>query len=46
VLKGFAGLPIGAQVVAAPLREDLCLRVAAAFQAASDVHRQAPVALV
>jgi aspartyl-tRNA(Asn)/glutamyl-tRNA(Gln) amidotransferase subunit A len=41
-----AGLPVGAQVVAAPLREDLCLRVAAAFQLATDVHRQAPVALV
>jgi aspartyl-tRNA(Asn)/glutamyl-tRNA(Gln) amidotransferase subunit A len=28
------GLPIGIQVIAAPWREDLCLRVAAALEAA------------
>ena len=35
-------MPIGVQVIAAPWREDLCLRVAAALEAA-DVA-QAPVA--
>jgi amidase/aspartyl-tRNA(Asn)/glutamyl-tRNA(Gln) amidotransferase subunit A len=37
-----AHLPIGVQLIAAPWREDLCLRVAHALQAAGVVH--APVA--
>jgi aspartyl-tRNA(Asn)/glutamyl-tRNA(Gln) amidotransferase subunit A len=37
-----AGLPVGGQVAAAPGREDLCLRVVAAYQAATDVHRRQP----
>jgi Asp-tRNA(Asn)/Glu-tRNA(Gln) amidotransferase A subunit family amidase len=37
-----ASLPIGVQVIAAPWREDLALRVAAALEAAGVV--QAPVA--
>jgi aspartyl-tRNA(Asn)/glutamyl-tRNA(Gln) amidotransferase subunit A len=36
------GLPVAAQIVAPPLREDLCLRVGAAFQATSDHHRLQP----
>jgi aspartyl-tRNA(Asn)/glutamyl-tRNA(Gln) amidotransferase subunit A len=40
---GFSGgLPVGAQVMAPPGREDLCLQVAGAFQAASAVHREMP----
>jgi aspartyl-tRNA(Asn)/glutamyl-tRNA(Gln) amidotransferase subunit A len=37
-----AGLPVGAQVAAAPGREDLCLRVVGAYQALTDVHRRTP----
>jgi AtzE family amidohydrolase len=37
-----AGMPIGVQVIAAPWREDLCLRVAAALEAAGVAR--APVA--
>ena len=38
------GLPIGLQVIAPGFREDLLLRVAYAFEAATDFHRQhAPV---
>jgi aspartyl-tRNA(Asn)/glutamyl-tRNA(Gln) amidotransferase subunit A len=37
-----AGLPVGAQVAAAPGREDLCLRVVGAYQALTDVHRRQP----
>jgi aspartyl-tRNA(Asn)/glutamyl-tRNA(Gln) amidotransferase subunit A len=33
-LDGPGGLPIGVQIIAAPWREDLCLRVAAALEAA------------
>lgn len=33
-LQGSGGLPIGVQIIAAPWREDLCLRVAAALEAA------------
>jgi amidase/aspartyl-tRNA(Asn)/glutamyl-tRNA(Gln) amidotransferase subunit A len=35
-------LPLGVQVIAAPWREDLCLRVARALEAAGVAH--APVA--
>jgi aspartyl-tRNA(Asn)/glutamyl-tRNA(Gln) amidotransferase subunit A len=38
-----AGLPIGAQLVAAPGGESLLLQVAAAYQAATDWHRRRPV---
>ena len=39
------GLPIGLQVIAPGFREDLMLRVAYAFEAATDFHRQrAPLA--
>lgn len=37
-----AGLPIGVQLVAADLREDLLVRAGAAFQAASDWHHRRP----
>jgi 1-carboxybiuret hydrolase len=37
-------LPIGVQVIAAPWREDLCLRVAHALETAGVVH--APIATV
>ena len=30
--SGTGGMPIGVQVIAAPWREDLCLRVAAALE--------------
>jgi aspartyl-tRNA(Asn)/glutamyl-tRNA(Gln) amidotransferase subunit A len=36
------GLPVAAQLVAPPLREDMCVRVAAAFQGASDHHLLRP----
>jgi len=36
------GLPIAAQLAAAPSREDLCLRAAAAFQQVTDFHQLAP----
>lgn len=40
---GFAsGLPIGAQLVAAPGRDDLLLEVAAAYQQRTDWHRRRP----
>jgi aspartyl-tRNA(Asn)/glutamyl-tRNA(Gln) amidotransferase subunit A len=38
------GLPVAAQVVGPPLREQLCLRVAAAFQRVTDHHRLEPAA--
>jgi aspartyl-tRNA(Asn)/glutamyl-tRNA(Gln) amidotransferase subunit A len=39
------GLPIGLQVIAPGFREDLMLRVAYAFEAATEFHRQrAPLA--
>ncbi|NJC69962.1 amidase [Planosporangium thailandense] len=37
------GLPVAAQVVAPPLREDLCLRVGAAFQGATDLYGLDPI---
>ena len=40
--RGPLGLPMGVQVIAAPWREDLVLRVAAALEAAGVAH--APVA--
>jgi amidase len=39
-----AGMPIGVQLVAASLREDLLVRAGAAFQRATDWHRRRPVA--
>jgi AGZA family xanthine/uracil permease-like MFS transporter len=38
-----AGLPIGVQVIAAPWREDLCLRAAFALQQAGVCEARAPV---
>jgi aspartyl-tRNA(Asn)/glutamyl-tRNA(Gln) amidotransferase subunit A len=38
-----AGLPVGAQVAAAPGREDLCLQVVGAYQRVTEVHRRQPV---
>lgn len=35
------GLPVGLQIVAAPFRDDLVLRAAAAFEATTDVRRPA-----
>ena len=37
-----SGLPIGLQVIAAPLREDLVLRAAGAYEARTDWHRRLP----
>jgi len=37
-----AGLPIGLQVLSAPLREDLVFRVAGAYEARTDWHRRLP----
>jgi aspartyl-tRNA(Asn)/glutamyl-tRNA(Gln) amidotransferase subunit A len=37
-----AGLPIAFQLVGRPFAEALCLRTAAAYQAATDFHRKAP----
>lgn len=37
-----AGLPIAFQLVGRPFAEALCLRVAAAYQTATDFHRKAP----
>jgi aspartyl-tRNA(Asn)/glutamyl-tRNA(Gln) amidotransferase subunit A len=36
------GMPIGVQLAAAPFREDLCLRAAAAIEQVTDHHRAAP----
>lgn len=43
-LKGADGLPIGVQIIAAPWREDLCLRVAAALEAAGVAHAETGIA--
>jgi AtzE family amidohydrolase len=40
-----AGLPIGVQIIAAPWREDLCLRAALALQQAGVCEARAPVGL-
>lgn len=41
---GTGGMPIGVQLIAAPWREDLCLRAAAVLQAAGVAHlRKAPL---
>src|SRR5690606_36545375 len=37
------GLPIALQLVAPNFREDLCLRAAAAYEAATDWHRRRPL---
>ena len=36
------GLPIGLQIIGAPLREDLVFRVGAAYEARTDWHRRLP----
>lgn len=36
------GLPVGVQFAAAPFREDLCLRAAAALEQVTDHHLGAP----
>ena len=36
------GLPIGLQIVAAPFREEIALRVAWSYQQANDWHRKRP----
>jgi len=43
-LKGSGGLPIGVQIIAAPWREDLCLRVAAALEAAGLARAETGIA--
>lgn len=40
------GLPLGVQLAAAPFREDLCLRLAHAFQQVTDHHRSEPAGLM
>jgi len=43
-LKLAGGLPIGVQIIAAPWREDLCLRVAAALEAAGIARAETGIA--
>jgi Asp-tRNA(Asn)/Glu-tRNA(Gln) amidotransferase A subunit family amidase len=41
--EGTGGMPIGVQLIAAPWREDLCLRAAKALQDAGVAHLKDPV---
>ena len=43
-LQGAGGLPIGVQIIAAPWREDLCLRVAATLEAAGLARAETGIA--